>query len=62
MGKLISNKEFKKLYGEVIHEGTNCIETDKGFVIYKAQQKTTTKGNKNVKVARNHERQSDLHQ
>ena len=52
MGKLISNKEFKKLYGKVIHEGTDCIETDKGFVIYKASQKTTTK-NKQTKGFKN---------
>lgn len=48
MGKILNKKEFEKLYGKVIHEGTNCIETDKGCVIYKVPQKTTNEGVKDV--------------
>lgn len=43
MGKPISNKEFRKLYGKVIHEGNDCVETDKGCVIYKIHKTNKSK-------------------
>ena len=46
MGKPISSKEFKKLYGKVIHEGNDCVETDQGYVIYKIHKTINQKGKK----------------